>query len=39
MTTQQEIELQKLRLEYEAALERVREDQEEIRDLLEGINH
>ena len=36
MTTQQEIELQKLRAEYEAARERVQEDQEEIQDLLEG---
>ena len=36
MTTQQEMELQKIRLEYEAALERVQEDQEEIQDLLEG---
>lgn len=36
MITQQEIECQQLRLEYEAARERVKEDQEEILDLLEG---
>lgn len=35
MTTQQEIELKKLRDKYQAALERVLQDQEEIRDLLE----
>ena len=35
MTTQQEIEAQKIRLDFEAARERVLQDQEEIRGLLE----